>query len=241
MAAPADIVAARRTGIVVPIVVANPVREVAVDGFVASFRRDVKEGVAAQEHLAATRERRVGVEDLAGFVLVEHAAARHFVDHLGAVAVVVGGLAGGDLLGRERHVEVVVEVIAVRRHPFDAPAHALPERLGLRQWRARDHGVWHVVVREVNQRTHGVVEFERAADAAFRPVRAEHEVLDDELAAPVEQVGERLLAVRAVEHVVLLDLDPGQRATFGAQLVAQAGEFLFLAQEFLACGKPFVA
>ena len=94
---------------------------------------------------------------------------------------------------------------------------------------------------EMLQRAHGVIEFERAADAAFRPVGAEHEVLDDKLAASVEQVGEGDLAVRSVEHVVLLHLDPGQRATLGAQLVAQPGEFLFLAQQFLARGKPFIA
>ncbi len=94
---------------------------------------------------------------------------------------------------------------------------------------------------EMLQRADRVVQLERAADAAFRPVGTEHEVLDDKLAASVEQIGERLRAVGSVEHVVLFDLDPRQRAAFRAELVAQAGEFLFLAQQFLARGQPFIA
>jgi hypothetical protein len=66
-------------------------------------------------------------------------------------------------------------------------------------------------------------------------------VLDDELAASAEQIGESDLAVRPVEHVGLLHLDPGERAAFGAQLIAQSGELLFLAQKLLACGQPFIA
>ena len=97
------------------------------------------------------------------------------------------------------------------------------------------------MVPEMHQRALDLVHFERATDAAFGPVGAEHEVLDDKLAASIEQIGERHLAVGSVEHVVLFHLDPGKRATFGAQLIAQAGEFLFLAQEFLARGNPFIA
>ena len=101
---------------------AHPVSEVAIDGFVASLWCNVKEGVAAEEHLAAARKGRIGVEDLAKLVPVEHAAARHFVDYAGAIPIVVVRLAVGDLLRCERHVEVEVEVVAVRRHPLDRPA-----------------------------------------------------------------------------------------------------------------------
>jgi hypothetical protein len=41
-------------------------------------------------------------------------------------------------------------------------------------------------------------------------------MLDHELASPGEQIGERLLAARALEQVALVDLDPGQRPAFGA-------------------------
>jgi hypothetical protein len=40
-------------------------------------------------------------------------------------------------------------------------------------------------------------------------------VVDDELASPVEELGQRLLAVRAVEDVLLLDRLP--RAALGAR------------------------
>ena len=53
-------------------------------------------------------------------------------------------------------------------------------------------------------------------------------MIDDQLAASGEEVGERLLTVRPVEDIPFLHLDPGQFTPLGAQLIAQPGEFLFL-------------
>ena len=73
-----------------------------------------------------------------------------------------------------------------------------------------------------------MVGHERAARATLLPIRSEHEVVDDQLAAPVEEVGERDLALGRVENVILLDLHPGQLAPLGAQLVASPRGFLLL-------------
>src|ERR1700720_4735682 len=86
-----------------------------------------------------------------------------------------------------------------------------------------------------------MVGVERAADAALLPPGTEHEMLDDQLAASVEEVSERLLALRAIENIGLFDLDPGQFAPLRAHLVAQSGEFLFLCQMRLARGQPLVS
>ena len=45
----------------------------------------------------------------------------------------------------------------------------------------------------------------------------EHEVLHQQLAPAFEQIGERAPALGRVEHVVLLDAHPRQRAALGAQ------------------------
>jgi hypothetical protein len=86
-----------------------------------------------------------------------------------------------------------------------------------------------------------VVDLERAADAAILLAGRQHEVLDDELAAALEQFGERPLAVRRVEDVSLFDFDPRQVAAFGAEPVALPGQFFFLGEQRLACLDPFVA
>jgi hypothetical protein len=79
-----------------------------------------------------------------------------------------------------------------------------------------------------------VVALERTADARIGPARTEHEMLDDELAAPGEEIAQRLFPVGAVEHVLLVDPDPRQRAALGAQLVAPPGPRLLLGQQRLA-------
>ena len=65
-------------------------------------------------------------------------------------------------------------------------------------------------------------------------------MIDDQLAAAAEQVGQRLLAVRSVEHVILLDLDPWQFAALGAEPVARVRQFLFMGEMRLARGGPFL-
>src|SRR6185312_10016270 len=51
--------------------------------------------------------------------------------------IIVFDLAARLFLGRERDVEVVVEVVAVGRHPFELPAHAFLVGLDFGEGRAR--------------------------------------------------------------------------------------------------------
>jgi len=74
-----------------------------------------------------------------------------------------------------------------------------------------------------------------AVDAGF-----EEGAIDDELAAVVEKVAERPLAVRAVERVVLVDGRPRHAAALGGQGVSGAGLGFFFQQELLAGSFPFV-
>ena len=66
-------------------------------------------------------------------------------------------------------------------------------------------------------------------------------MLDQQLAAALEQIGQGLPAARPVEQIVLVDLDPGQRAPLGAQPVAGQREFLLLGKMGFARGEPLLA
>src|SRR5262245_66680487 len=85
-----------------------------------------------------------------------------------------------------------------------------------------------------------LVEEHRAAFAARRLVGPEHEVVEQELAAPVEEVYEPRLPVRALEHVVLRDLHPRQAAALGRERVVSARELLLLRTEPLERRLPFL-
>ena len=65
------------------------------------------------------------MEDVACFVLIEHAGARHLLALKAEVArfVIVVDLTGGDLVVAERDAEVGIEVAAPGRHPFEASSH----------------------------------------------------------------------------------------------------------------------
>src|SRR6266576_2256996 len=71
--------------------------------------------------------------------------------------------------------------------------------------------------------------------------RAEHEVVDEQLRAPVEKLGQRLRPVVGLEAVVLLDRDPRQRLPLPGELVAAARELLLLCQQRGAGGQPLLA
>src|SRR6266849_3211635 len=73
-----------------------------------------------------------------------------------------------------------------------------------------------------------------------RGVGVEHRVIDDQLAASLEEVAECLRPVLALEGVWLFDELPGQIAPLPAQLIAQPGELLFLRQMIFPCLEPLV-
>src|SRR6185437_15523337 len=81
----------------------------------------------------------------------------------------------------------------------------------------------------------------RAARAGRVPVRVEHDVLDDELAAIPEQAGQRDLALRAFERVLLADPDHRQPPPLRVQRVTAAGVFLFRGEQPLPGCQPLLA
>ncbi|MNH28546.1 hypothetical protein D3C79_887220 [compost metagenome] len=86
-----------------------------------------------------------------------------------------------------------------------------------------------------------VVGQERAAAAAFAPALGEHEVVDQQLAAAGEQVGQAQVPMRAFEAVGLLDPYPGQGAAGPAEFVTLMGQGLFMQQQLSAGTEPFAA
>src|SRR6266480_3435313 len=80
----------------------------------------------------------------------------------------------------------------------------------------------------------------RADGTAGLVLGAEHEVVDQQLRAPVEQLGERLLALVRVELVVLLDRDPRQLAPLACQLVVAARQLLLALEQRVARLAPFL-
>jgi hypothetical protein len=93
-----------------------------------------------------------------------------------------------------------------------------------------------------------VVGHVRAARAALVPgssglawrrvVRVEHEMVDDELTTPAEQIEQARLAVRPLEDILLGDLDRRQSAAFGAQRVSLTGELLLPGEQLLPGSEP---
>src|ERR1700722_8214092 len=65
-----------------------------------------------------------------------------------------------------------------------------------------------------------------------------HEMIDDELKAPLEQVEQACFAVWTLEDIVLLDPDHRQPATLGVERVQAMGMFLLLGEQLQACSKP---
>jgi hypothetical protein len=65
-------------------------------------------------------------------------------------------------------------------------------------------------------------------------------MIDDELRATFEQVGEGDRTVAPLEHILFLDAFPGHLAPRPGKLVAQAREVLFLRQQRLTRLGPYI-
>ena len=64
-------------------------------------------------------------------------------------------------------------------------------------------------------------------------------MVDDELAAAIEQLGKRPFAISALEYIALIYFGPGQLTPQPAQFIACPRELLLLEKKRLACGEPF--
>src|SRR4029077_6359795 len=80
-----------------------------------------------------------------------------------------------------------------------------------------------------------------AGAGAVRVVRAEHDVVGEQLRAPVEELGEGLLAVLGVELVLLLDRDPGEIATLARDLLVSLRLLCLALCELVPPRLPFLA
>ena len=139
---------------------------------------------------------------------------------------------GLELVCPEGDGVVEIEVVAMGGEPREAPAHPLPVARDLVELGARDGDHRHIACVQVHDDRIEVVDPERAMLTGLAPlgVRVEHEVVDHELPAPVEEIGQALLTVGPVEDVFLLDALPRQLAPLPAQLVAQPRELLLLGE-----------
>src|SRR5690242_6084588 len=70
---------------------------------------------------------------------------------------------------------------------------------------------------------------------------AEHEVVDEQLRAAVEELRERLRPFARFERVLLLDRHPGQLAAPARELVPSARMLLLCDEQLPACGQPVVS
>src|ERR1700733_1494766 len=91
---------------------------------------------------------------------------------------------------------------------------------------------------EMRQSSINVIGDKRATGTTRLPTRPEHEVIHNELTAPIEKFGQTLLPRGSVEHVLLLNLHPRQCQTLGVDLVAQMCRFFFLQQQRLSRHQP---
>src|SRR5277367_1779524 len=193
--------------------VPNPVRQVVARPIlIPSLGRDIEVHVRRDKLFVSTSMRGIGMEDISARILIEDAVPGKIfnrgIDH----RVIVIHLAAGDLFRHERHMEVIVEVAAMRRHPPELPPHAPPERFNLLERRARNRDKRDIMMFKMRQSPVNMIRLERTPDTTLLPSRPEHKVLNNQLAASVKQIRQRLLAVWSIEDVLLLNTNPRQLA-----------------------------
>jgi hypothetical protein len=86
-------------------------------GFVAAFWGKVEPAKRAHQRFGTAMISRIAMIDGPPVVLHEDARAEHVFAITDDCAVIVEGPTRGDVLGRERHAEIEIEVAAARRNP----------------------------------------------------------------------------------------------------------------------------
>src|SRR5262245_54184962 len=193
----------------------------------ATERRQVEQRPDRAYRLDAAAAREVGAVDLAS-VADEHGEAEQL-----AVLVLIG------IRLSRAAAEIDVEVACERRDPGNLPAHPPAVGLDLLDRRARDgdeRGVARVQVGQVAD----LIEDQRAAGATLVASGAEHEMIQDQLTAPFEQIGEARLARGALEFIRLLDPHARQTPALGRERIARVRGCLLLREQLRARSFPFL-
>src|SRR5436190_1832029 len=141
------------------------------------------------------------------------------------------------LLG-EPDIEVGVEVAAERRRPRERPPHPLLESVQLRERRPRDRPQHDVMVRQVDGKAIEAVRDHRAGGAARLVIRPEHKMVDEELRAASEKVGQRGIPFIGVEAVRLVDPHPRQLLPPARQFVAPPRKLLLCIEQIEPRREP---
>src|ERR1700679_2862984 len=81
---------------------------------------------------------------------------------------------------------------------------------------------------------------EGATGATVAEVAPPHEVVDDQLAAAIKQIGKTSSSLGSIEDITLLHSDPWQRAACRAYGISLLGELFLLNKELLAGDKPLL-
>src|SRR5881227_281222 len=193
-------------------------------GLLPAERRQVQKRIETTQQLIATSTGKIRVE------------------YLFAVAQKDAG--AGGLASRGRYAEVHVEVTGGGGKPRQCPPHAFFIRKNVLQGGPGDQ----------HQRGVTRVKMAKGADVVGVPrtpdttrvgpavnARRKHEVLQNKLAATVEQLAETGLTSFALEDVGLVDSHHRQAPTLGRERVPRARSGLFLYEQSLTGGLPLRA
>src|SRR5436190_2187429 len=77
-----------------------------------------------------------------------------------------------------------------------------------------------------------------AALATFFRARTEHEMIDNQLATTLEQIGQSLFSLSSLKEVLFLHFHHRELAPRRTECVALAGELLFPGQQILSSNQP---
>src|SRR5258707_2200402 len=200
----------------------------------------VDNAVLEQERAHARPIARVGgrVGPACGRELSDRLRHRGRVHRVAAALVVVFYDPLALLLLGERDVEVEVEVAPERGHPGKRPPHPPLVRLQLRERCPRHRRKCDVVVRQVDDEAVEPVRDRRAGRTPRRVVGPKHEVVDEELRTPSEEVCQRGAPFVSLESILLVDPDPRQLLPSPRQLVATPRYLLLRLQQLETRCQP---
>src|ERR1700730_9035036 len=91
---------------------------------------------------------------------------------------------------------------------------------------------------EMRERAVDMIGQERATRTTLLPFRTEHEVIDNQLAASVEEIRKTLFSFGAIEDVLLRDFDPWELSALCTERVSPTCKFFFLLKQLFPSSKP---
>src|SRR5205809_1306236 len=135
------------------------------------------------------------------FIFIKSTVTGSLITHIRLHAIIIIYFSINNIFRPERNMKIEIEIIFIRRNPFESPAHAFSKSFNFFKWRTGYSYICYVVIIEMHQCCLGMIRAKRTTHTTFFPPGSKHKMLYDQLTSAIKEISECFFAAGSVKYI----------------------------------------